>query len=124
MKFSLFTLHKKAKRKCPRFVSLFFTHEKTKHQNNKETKSVQVLFVIMNSFMSCIFCLSDLSEVQLLEEIIEAVGDVGRQDRQIDEFGRGDFEKCALVGFEFRRGEECNEVKEIECYPVNVTKKR
>ena len=62
-----------------------------------------------------------------MEEIIEAVGDVRRQDRQIDEFGNtggGDFENCALVGFEFRRGEECNEVKEIECYPVNVTKTR
>ena len=64
-----------------------------------------------------------------MEEIIEAVGDVRRQDRQIDEFGSattggGDFENCALVGFEFRRGEECNEVKEIECYPVNVTKTR
>ena len=52
--------------------------------------------------------------------------DARRQDRQIDEFGSatGDFENCALVGFEFRRGEECNEVKEIECYPVNVTKTR
>ena len=56
------------------------------------------------------------------------MGDVRRQDRQTDEFGStsggGDFENCALVGFEFRRGQECNEVKEIECYPVNVTKKR
>ena len=71
---------------------------------------------------------SDLTEVELLEEIMEAVGDVRRQDRQIEEFGSstgdGDFENCALVGFEFRRGQECNEVKEIECYPVNVTKKR
>ena len=73
-----------------------------------------------------IFFCSDLTEVELLEEIIEAVGDVGRQDRQIDEFGSttGDFENCDLVGFEFRKDEECNEVKEIECYPVNVTKKR
>ena len=58
------------------------------------------------------------------------MGDARRQDRQIDEFGTtttttgSDFDKCDLVGFELRRGEECNEVKEIECYPVNVTKKR
>ena len=77
------------------------------------------------NLMYIFFC-SDLTEVELLEEIIEAVGDVGRQDRQIDEFGSttGDFENCDLVGFEFRKDEECNEVKEIECYPVNVTKKR
>ena len=34
----------------------------------------------------------------------------------------GGFEECTLVGFEFKRGEECEEVKEIDCYPVNVTK--
>ena len=34
----------------------------------------------------------------------------------------GNFEECTLVGFEFKKGEECNEVSEIEGYPVNVTK--
>ena len=69
---------------------------------------------------------SDLTEVELLEEIVRVLGDDSRQSRQVDEFGTedGNFESCSLVGFEFRRGEECNEVKEIECYPVNVTKKR
>ena len=31
-------------------------------------------------------------------------------------------EQCELVGYEFNRREECKEVFEIECGPVNVTK--
>ena len=44
-----------------------------------------------------------------------------------DEFERqrlGNFEECTLVGFEFKKGEECREVKEVDCYDVNVTKYR
>ena len=63
----------------------------------------------------------------MLGELIQVLAAEGRQGRQTNEFRGPDnanFESCSLVGFEFRRGEECNEVKEIECYPVNVTKKR
>ena len=66
---------------------------------------------------------SDLTDAELLGEIIKVLNAEGRQGRQAQE-NTGNFESCSLVGFEFRRGEECNEVKEIECYPVNVTKKR
>ena len=51
-----------------------------------------------------------------LEETEEMVSE--RLERQ----RLGGFEECTLVGFEFKRGEECEEVKEIDCYPVNVTK--
>ena len=34
------------------------------------------------------------------------------------------FIKCDVVGYEFRKGEECKEVFEIECAPANVTKTR
>ena len=56
----------------------------------------------------------------------------GRQSGDFDQFISttnasakqriGNFEECTLVGFEFKKGEECNEVSEIECYPANVTK--
>ena len=56
-----------------------------------------------------------------------------RQGRQLSEFGDagaarserqrlGNFEECTLVGFEFKNETECNEVVEVDCYNVNVTK--
>ena len=55
-----------------------------------------------------------------------------RNGRRIKDFGEeefekqrlGNFEECTLVGFEFKKGEECREVKEVDCYDVNVTKYR
>ena len=55
-----------------------------------------------------------------------------RDGRRIKDFGEeefekqrlGNFEECTLVGFEFKKGEECREVKEVDCYDVNVTKYR
>ena len=34
------------------------------------------------------------------------------------------FERCELVGFEFKKGVECGEVFEVECGPTNITKYR
>ena len=53
----------------------------------------------------------------------------GRRLRDFDEseFERqslGNFEECNLVGFQFNKDDECREVKEVECYAVNVTKYR
>ena len=53
----------------------------------------------------------------------------GRRLRDFDEseFERqslGSFEECNLVGFQFNKDDECREVKEVECYAVNVTKYR
>ena len=55
-----------------------------------------------------------------------------RDGRQLEEFGDeklerqrlGNFEECTLVGFEFKKGEECREVKEVDCYDVNASKYR
>ena len=59
-------------------------------------------------------------------------GETLRDGRQLNEFGDkeferqrlGNFEECTLVGFEFKKGEECREVKEVDCYDVNATKYR
>ena len=65
-----------------------------------------------------IFC-SDNEFIAELQKLLSA-----REGRQSGEFDErlGNFEECTLVGFEFKKGEECNEVSEIECYPANVTK--
>ena len=52
---------------------------------------------------------------------LEEIGD-NKLERQSQRLGN--FEECTLVGFEFKKGEECREVKEVDCYDVNATKYR
>ena len=69
----------------------------------------------------------------MLAELVELLDSRDFKDLRSEELGDinsdtserqrlGNFEECTLVGFEFKKGEECNEVSEIECYNVNVTK--
>ena len=61
---------------------------------------------------------------QLRIDDVEDFSDIDEDNIGSERQKIGNFEECTLVGFEFKIGEECNEVTEIECGPVNVTKYR
>ena len=79
-----------------------------------------------------------LSDDDILEALSELISgeDETRIERQVEEFAEtfsqsedqfqpfAPFEKCDLVGYEFRKKEECKEVSEVDCALANVTKTR
>ena len=89
-----------------------------------------LLLYSLNSAMSGDLANLDARMILQLRSLLSTKDRSGRQFEETDDMlsdrlerqRLGGFEECTLVGFEFKRGEECDEVKEIDCYPVNVTK--
>ena len=89
------------------------------------------LLTIRSAGKSFISTKSDIREDGFLEILSDLMSEPNsrRQNIQIKNRETADqilpfspFEQCELIGYEFNKGEECNEVFEVECGPVNVTK--
>ena len=66
---------------------------------------------------------SDLFDI--MSELLSDDVDISNEKTADQTLGLDEtFERCELVGFEFKKGVECGEVFEIECGPTNITKYR